>query len=460
MGLNASTFDPTAPGPIGGTTPAAITGTAITATGLLVAGGSSTTNLHTFTTGTSADNVMAIQNNYASGHSAIRINNASSQEVAIAGGFGNSGVTSVYGGRVFFASSHPTQSGNAPDMIFTQESDTAAGPYSTYPRIYLAGGAQTITVVKAGGNYSYSVGAGDLVFMGIPTDTYPDLGYFTLPLFHIDGAEGPRNITSFTPAATAGTGTVSTSGWTVTGTGTALILESPIGSRMTIAGTTYTVVQVTSDTVAKVDNFIGTNTGVAFTVQKPSFSAYNSASNTAKKNERVSISGTGTLVVASDDANTRFVIANYSFKAWSLDTGSDGNLNFKDLFGNANPLILHDGAPDSTLQVLADGTVQTKAFRTSYTATATDYTVLQTDHIIGVTSTAAARVITLPSAATSGAGKEYIVKDESGLAVVNNITVKSASGTLDGVAAATGVPIITNYGSSRWYSNGANWFSF
>lgn len=93
------------------------------------------------------------------------------------------------------------------------------------------------------------------------------------------------------------------------------------------------------------------------------------------------------------------------------------------------------------------------------TATATDYTVLSTDCIIGVTSTAAARVVTLPAAA-SHARKLFIVKDESGGAGTNNITVKSVSGTLDGVAAATGVAISTNYGVSRWYSNGTNYFSF
>jgi len=93
------------------------------------------------------------------------------------------------------------------------------------------------------------------------------------------------------------------------------------------------------------------------------------------------------------------------------------------------------------------------------TATATDYTVLTTDCIIGVTSTAAARVVTLPAAA-SHARKIFIVKDESGAAGTNNITVKAVSGTLDGVAAATGVAIASNYGVSRWYSNGTNYFSF
>jgi len=93
------------------------------------------------------------------------------------------------------------------------------------------------------------------------------------------------------------------------------------------------------------------------------------------------------------------------------------------------------------------------------TATAISYTVLTSDCIIGVTSTAAPRDITLPAAASHGR-KIFIVKDESGGAAANNITVKAVSGTLDGVAAATGVAISTNYGYSRWYSNGTNYFSF
>jgi hypothetical protein len=92
--------------------------------------------------------------------------------------------------------------------------------------------------------------------------------------------------------------------------------------------------------------------------------------------------------------------------------------------------------------------------------TAISYSVSASDvPIIAVTSTAAPRIVTLPAAASSG-NRIFIVKDQSGGAAANNITVKAVSGTLDGVAAATGVAITTNYGYSRWYSNGTNWFSF
>jgi hypothetical protein len=80
-----------------------------------------------------------------------------------------------------------------------------------------------------------------------------------------------------------------------------------------------------------------------------------------------------------------------------------------------------------------------------------------TDCIIGVTSTAAARTITLPSASAGGAaGRFYVVKDESGAAATNNITITAAAGAIDGAA---NVKITTNYGAVRLYSNGANWFT-
>jgi hypothetical protein len=90
------------------------------------------------------------------------------------------------------------------------------------------------------------------------------------------------------------------------------------------------------------------------------------------------------------------------------------------------------------------------------TATATSYTVLDTDNIVGITSTASARTITLPTAAGK-TGRRYIIKDESGGAATNNITIATTGGqTIDGAATLT---INTNYGTNSVYSDGTNWFS-
>lgn len=97
-------------------------------------------------------------------------------------------------------------------------------------------------------------------------------------------------------------------------------------------------------------------------------------------------------------------------------------------------------------------------FTLHYVSTAISYSAVSGDCVIGVTSTAAARTITILNAASVSQGRLMVVKDQSGAAATNNITVKSAGGTIDGVAAGTGVAIATNYGSLSFYSDGTNWF--
>jgi len=85
-----------------------------------------------------------------------------------------------------------------------------------------------------------------------------------------------------------------------------------------------------------------------------------------------------------------------------------------------------------------------------------NYTILRTDHIIAYTALAAPRTVTLPTA-VGFAGQVYVIKDESGAAATNNLTIATTSSqTIDG--ASTSV-ISTNYGFRRIYSDGANWFT-
>lgn len=75
--------------------------------------------------------------------------------------------------------------------------------------------------------------------------------------------------------------------------------------------------------------------------------------------------------------------------------------------------------------------------------------------IIGV-NRAGPVAVTLPSAEAVKVGRVYAVKDESGNASVNNITVDTAGTELiDG--AATDV-LSTDYASIGYYSDGTNWF--
>ena len=67
--------------------------------------------------------------------------------------------------------------------------------------------------------------------------------------------------------------------------------------------------------------------------------------------------------------------------------------------------------------------------------TANVITVSVSDYYIGVDCSGAAKTVNLPAAATAGAGKTYVIKDETGSASTNNITVDANSAELiDGAA--------------------------
>lgn len=89
-------------------------------------------------------------------------------------------------------------------------------------------------------------------------------------------------------------------------------------------------------------------------------------------------------------------------------------------------------------------------------STATSYIASVANYYIGVTDTSLAPTITLPAAATVGAGKVLVIKDESGGAGTNNITIDgNGSETVDG---GLTFAINNNYGSVNLMCDGSNWF--
>lgn len=93
---------------------------------------------------------------------------------------------------------------------------------------------------------------------------------------------------------------------------------------------------------------------------------------------------------------------------------------------------------------------------------ATPYTALATDEIIGVDTSTLAITVNLPQINTIGGGdnhKKYFIIDESGDAAANNITISGTGGdTINGAASTL---IATNYGSVSLYSDGtSNWVIF
>jgi hypothetical protein len=94
------------------------------------------------------------------------------------------------------------------------------------------------------------------------------------------------------------------------------------------------------------------------------------------------------------------------------------------------------------------------AIESYVSVTGATYAAKAGDRLIGV-NRAGTVTITLPSAQLRS-GRTYTVKDESGAAASNNITVAiEGSETIDG--SATDV-IADNCGAKHYYSNGANWF--
>jgi len=94
--------------------------------------------------------------------------------------------------------------------------------------------------------------------------------------------------------------------------------------------------------------------------------------------------------------------------------------------------------------------------RDNYVAvTDATYTAKAGDRVIGV-NRAGTVTITLPTAEVRP-GRSYTIKDESGAANSNNITVATeGSETIDGSATDS---ISDNYGGALYYSDGSNWFN-
>jgi hypothetical protein len=90
---------------------------------------------------------------------------------------------------------------------------------------------------------------------------------------------------------------------------------------------------------------------------------------------------------------------------------------------------------------------------TTSVTTAT-YTVLSTDTILGV-NTSSAKTITLPAPSASQNGRVITIKDSTGTAATNTITISASSSLIDG---ATSVVIRKNYGALQLFSDGVNYY--
>jgi hypothetical protein len=116
--------------------------------------------------------------------------------------------------------------------------------------------------------------------------------------------------------------------------------------------------------------------------------------------------------------------------------------------GTNGQALVTDGAGALSFATVSGGGTPTMQSITAAGPT----NVTDTAYTIALVNFAGAAAVVLPPVS---AGKVAVVKDASGNAAANNITITPASGTIDGEASQI---IATDYGSMTFVSNGTNWF--
>lgn len=127
------------------------------------------------------------------------------------------------------------------------------------------------------------------------------------------------------------------------------------------------------------------------------------------------------------------------------------------VFSYAGDLYYTSGS-GTPVQITSGGTI----VATPGTVTSLEYTPITSDTVISASdtfvvlgvSTAAARSITLPSAALVTAGRIFMIKDQTGNAETNNITVLPDGS--DGIDGAISVTLNSAYGSLFLITNGVD----
>lgn len=133
------------------------------------------------------------------------------------------------------------------------------------------------------------------------------------------------------------------------------------------------------------------------------------------------------------DANTLTCESNLKFDGSTLDVTGDVSGSGQAKFGS--------------LQIAGGLKLKRRTVTATATASASDY-------YIGTDSTAGAISIRLPNAGTLSDGQAYVIKDESGAASTNNITIlASGSQTIDG---QNSVVLESPFASLQLYCNGTN----
>jgi hypothetical protein len=163
-------------------------------------------------------------------------------------------------------------------------------------------------------------------------------------------------------------------------------------------------------------------------------------------------------------ANNGILVTNSSGVPFIGNTvGSALTMPSLNLSGTSNQVVMQSAGTTGTLTwtptttnktiTLPDASGTVVLTGTMVTVNAATYTVAATEETLLV-SFAGTSTVTLP-AATTCAGKKYNVKN---IGASTTVTVKSSGGTIDGVAAATGISGSLQYQGWTFQSDGTNWW--
>jgi len=147
--------------------------------------------------------------------------------------------------------------------------------------------------------------------------------------------------------------------------------------------------------------------------------------------------------------------------------GGSGGSGIEQITGNSGSVVTPTAGNvnilggTNTTTVGSSSTLTINVLPTTYTYTnvalTSPYAAQATDYYIGVTTSGTSKVIQLPNAPVTG--RVFIVKDITGLANTNNITVTTVGGvvTIDG---ATTFVMNTSYEAAQFMFNGTSYEVF
>jgi hypothetical protein len=131
--------------------------------------------------------------------------------------------------------------------------------------------------------------------------------------------------------------------------------------------------------------------------------------------------------------------------------------NYDQIIGTGPGYNLSNIGNTSTVIINGNSVVNSALRKVSVDA---NYNMGRLDDIVAYTSLSAARTVILPPVGSAISNKKYTLKDESGNAGINNITLQPNSSdtgvTIDGVSSKA---ITIAYGFITVYSNGTQWFT-